>query len=104
MRLVRATREHPDLRMGSSVRGAIDLVLLLDGLLPSGAARCRAGARETARDAAHAALSGRIRIADGVERTPEAVLDDLLDVWRGRPPGGRAATTAVRSPGRPGKS
>ena len=30
--LTRATREHPDVRMGSSVRGAIDLVLLLAGL------------------------------------------------------------------------
>ena len=28
----RATRSHRDVRMGSSVRGAIDLVLLLDGL------------------------------------------------------------------------
>src|SRR5215468_12631119 len=30
--LTRATREHPDVRMGASVRGAIDLVLLLTGL------------------------------------------------------------------------
>ena len=30
--LTRATREHPDVRMGSSVRGAIDLVVLLAGL------------------------------------------------------------------------
>ncbi len=76
----RATREHPDVRMGSSVRGAIDLVLLLDGLL-----RLRGEPRMTrasARDAAHAALSGRIRIADGCERTPESVLDDLLSqLW-----------------------
>ena len=35
-------------------------------------------ARATARDAAHAALSGRIRIADGCDRTPESVLDELL--------------------------
>lgn len=83
VRLVRATREHRDLRTGSSVRGAIDLVLLLDGLL---ALRDQdlagPGARETARDATHAALSGRIRVTEGVERTPEAVLDEILDdVW-----------------------
>ena len=76
----RATREHPDVRMGSSVRGAIDLVLLLDGLL-----RLRGEpqmTRASARDAAHAALSGRIRIADGCERTPESVLDELLsELW-----------------------
>ncbi|MGY1744776.1 AAA family ATPase [Blastococcus sp. SYSU D00695] len=91
VRLVRASREHRDVRMGSSVRGAIDLVLLLGGLLEMrGLAHLLApGARDTARDAAHAALSGRIRIADGVERTPEAVIDDLLDqVWPedGAPP------------------
>src|SRR6266480_4112008 len=74
--LTRATREHQDVRMGASVRGAIDLVLLLTGL-----ARLRgenAMARASARDAAHAALSGRIRIADGCDRTPESVLDELL--------------------------
>jgi magnesium chelatase subunit D len=74
--LARATREHRDVRMGSSVRGAIDMVLLLTGL-----ARMRGEngmARATARDAAHAALSGRIRIADGCDRSPESVLDELL--------------------------
>jgi MoxR-like ATPase len=84
VRLVRATRGHRDVRMGSSVRGATDLVLLLGGLLDvRGQSGLGAeGARETARDAAYAALSGRIRVADGVERTPEAVLDDILDdVW-----------------------
>jgi len=74
--LTRATREHQDVRMGASVRGAIDLVLLLAGL-----ARLRGESgmvRASARDAAHAALSGRIRIADGCDRTPESVLDELL--------------------------
>ncbi len=74
--LTRATREHRDVRMGSSVRGAVDLVLLLTGLT-----RLRGEngtVRATARDAAHAALSGRIRITDGCERTPESVLDELL--------------------------
>ena len=74
--LTRSTREHRDVRMGSSVRGAIDLVLLLAGLAKL---RDEPGlVRETARDAVHAALSGRIRIADGCERTPESVLDELL--------------------------
>jgi magnesium chelatase subunit D len=74
--LTRATREHRDVRLGASVRGAIDLVLLLTGL-----ARLRGETsmtRPTARDAAHAALSGRIRIADGCDRAPESVLDELL--------------------------
>jgi len=78
--LTRATREHRDVRMGSSVRGAIDLALVLTGL-----AELRGEpdpGRDTARDAAYAALSGRIRMADGVERTPESVIDELLDrLW-----------------------
>ena len=84
VRLVRATREHRDLRTGSSVRGAIDLVLLLGGLLRlrGGYGLSAPGARETARDATHAALSGRVRVTEGVERTPESVLDEILDeVW-----------------------
>jgi len=102
--ITRATREHRDVRMGSSVRGAIDLVLLVTGL-----ARLRgeggagggdgagdgAQARGTVRDAAHAALSGRIRLADGCDRSPESVLDEILDeLWPAgapAPPGGREA-------------
>lgn len=92
VRMVRATREHRDVRMGSSVRGAIDLVLLLGGLLRlrGGYGLSAEGARETTRDAAYAALSGRIRIADGVDRTAESVIDEILDdVWPERmpPPG-----------------
>ena len=78
--LTRATRAHRDVRMGASVRGAIDLVLLIDGLT-----RLRGEAvmtRPTARDAAYAALSGRIRLADGCERSPESVLDEILgQLW-----------------------
>ena len=78
--LTRATRAHRDVRMGSSVRGSIDLVLLLTGLQRLRGERRLM--RETARDATHAALSGRIRIADGCERTPESVLDEILDeLW-----------------------
>jgi len=66
--------------MGASVRGAIDLVLILAGL-----ARLRGErgmAPDTARDAAYAALSGRIRIADGCDRSPESVIDELLgQLW-----------------------
>ena len=78
--LTRATREHRDVRMGSSVRGAIDLVHLITGLT-----RLRREpklAKDTVRDAAYAALSGRIRVADGVARTAESIIDELLDqLW-----------------------
>ncbi len=87
--LTRATRDHRDVRMGASVRGAIDLVLLLTGLQRlRGEDRDGTPVRSTARDAAYAALSGRIRIADGCDRSPESVLDEILDaVWpEGGPP------------------
>src|SRR5499427_307372 len=96
--LARATREHRDVRMGLSVRGVIDMVLLLTGL-----ARMRGEhgmARATVRDAAHAALSGRIRIADGCDRSPESVLDELLggfwpeDAPAQLPPGARGPGAA----------
>lgn len=82
--LTRATREHRDVRTGSSVRGAIDLALVLTGL-----AQLRGedvAGKETARDAAYAALSGRLRVADGVDRTPESVIDELLDRLWDAPP------------------
>jgi magnesium chelatase subunit D len=76
----RATRSHRDVRMGASVRGAIDLVLLIDGLI--GLRAEAAMSRSTAKDAAYAALSGRIRMADGCDRSPESVLDEILtDLW-----------------------
>ncbi len=85
--LTRATREHRDVRMGSSVRGAIDLVLLVTGLAEL---RGEDGlTRPTARDAAHASLSGRIRLSDGCDRTPESILDELLDALWGPSPDGR---------------
>lgn len=78
--LARATREHRDVRMGSSVRGAIDLVHLVTGLRELREEPVLA--RDTARDAAYAALSGRIRVADGVDRTAESIIDELLDqLW-----------------------
>ena len=143
--LTRATREHRDVRMGSSVRGSIDLVLLLTGLQrlrgeggsggdgraggdigaggdsraggDSGAGSDgRAGgvgeaggvgaqARETARDATHAALSGRIRIADGSERTPESVLDEILDeLWPASGADGPGEGPPEPDPASPGKA
>ncbi|MGE0298765.1 MAG: AAA family ATPase [Pseudonocardia sp.] len=96
--LTRATREHRDVRMGSSVRGAIDLSLVLTGL--SSLRGEPALLRETARDAAYAALSGRIRIADGVDRTPESVIDELLELhWPADAP-----DTPDSDGGEPGKA
>ncbi len=75
VRVVRATREHPDVRVGSSVRGAIDLVTVADRL-----AQLRgttAGDHDTGLDAALAALSGRIRVREGGGRTAEELVREL---------------------------
>lgn len=73
--VTRGTRNHADVRVGSSVRGAIDLVEVATRL-----ARIR-GADVTdptvGLDAALVALSGRIRLHEGGETTPEDVVRDL---------------------------
>jgi magnesium chelatase subunit D len=84
--VARATREHPDVRMGSSVRGAIDMVHLAEGL-----ARMRGEApasRSTLLDAALAAFSGRIRLDEGCGRRPEEVVTEILDRLLEAPPPG----------------
>jgi MoxR-like ATPase len=76
--LARLTREHPQVRMGASVRGAIDLVRLgtqLAGLRGEGEP---APGDATFADAAVAALSGRLRLEEGSEATPEQVVLELI--------------------------
>lgn len=73
--VVRRTRDHPEIRVGSSVRGAIDM---------SAVARSLAGVRgaspdEVSLDAALVALSGRIRLGEGSDRTTE---DVITEIWR----------------------
>jgi MoxR-like ATPase len=77
VRSVRITRDHPELRIGSSVRGAIDTVLIAVEL-----ATVRGhGADEdsTGLDAALAALTGKVTLADGTTRPVE---DVVADIWR----------------------
>jgi magnesium chelatase subunit D len=74
--IARASREHPDIRMGSSIRGAIDMVHLAEELR-----RIRAepaASRETLLDAALAAFSGRVRLDESCERRPEEVITEIF--------------------------
>jgi MoxR-like ATPase len=82
--LTRATREHPDIRQGSSVRGAIDLYTLADELT---SIRGTDRYPETVLDALLLALSGRILIDDTAVRSPEAVLREIWEQHFSRPPG-----------------
>ena len=73
--LVRRTREHPDIRIGSSVRGAIDLARLAASL--SGRRGVPLTDWDCGLDAALVALSGRIRLQESCTRSPEAVVREL---------------------------
>ena len=75
--VTRGTRTHPAVRSGASVRGAIDTVRLTRGLQ-----RLRDRSpmdREGLLDGAVAALSGRIRVHEDQDRSPEAVIAELLE-------------------------
>jgi MoxR-like ATPase len=84
--VTRATREHPDVRQGSSVRGAIDTTLIAGQLLDlPGIAPFQHGPNEhesypeVVFDAMVVALSGRIFLDETVELPPEAVLRQIWE-------------------------
>jgi MoxR-like ATPase len=76
--VVRGTRTHPGVRVGSSVRGAIDLVLLASELAALRGTTPDDGA--TGLDAALAALSGRLRVHEGGEHQADDIVREL---WTG---------------------
>jgi MoxR-like ATPase len=84
--VTRATREHPDVRQGSSVRGAIDTTLIAGQLLDlRGITPFQHGSMEDESypevvfDAMVVALSGRIFLDETVELPPEAVLRQIWE-------------------------
>lgn len=81
VRAVRASRRHPEVRIGSSVRGAIDLVLLAGRLAEL---RDRpASDHGVGLDAALTALGGRIRLHEGGDADPERVVREIwAAAWR----------------------
>lgn len=75
--VVRRTRVHPDLRVGSSVRGAIDAALVASSL-----AQLRMvdlGNADVGLDSALVALSGRVRPREGSIRSAEEV---ITEIWQ----------------------
>ena len=73
--VVRRTRTHPDVRVGSSVRGAIDVAAVAASLAPL--RQSSPIASDVGLDSAIVALSGRLRLRDGVTRTAESVVVEL---------------------------
>ena len=80
--LVRRTREHPELRVGSSVRGAIDIALVAQTLADL---RGQTPAQPSVGlDAAIVSLSGRVRLREGSQRTSEGIITELWEEIFGR--------------------
>ncbi len=73
--LCRATRLHPEIKQGASVRGAIDFTLLVPNLKEISESR---SSYDVLRDAACAALSGKIWLDPSTEKTAEELIEDLL--------------------------
>jgi len=75
--LVRRSRDHPDVRVGSSVRGSIDIARLavsLSSLRGTAATDWQVGL-----DAALVALTGRVRLHESCARSPEEVVRELYE-------------------------
>lgn len=86
--LTRSTRQHPDLRLGASVRGAIDLVLVANQLRAIRAGKERTDLVALVLDAGLLALSARITVAETSERTAESIIRELWETLFVLGPGG----------------
>ena len=87
--MVRRTRNHSDLRFGSSVRGAIDTAVVAASL----SAMRNASVETTAigLDSALVALTGRVRLREGSVRSAEEVITEIFaDVFGVKPEDGDA--------------
>ena len=96
--VVRRTRSHSDLRVGSSVRGAVDfakVAVSLASLRESTIDNPSVGV-----DAALVALSGRVRVREGSVRTPEEIVTEIWQDVFGRVEGdggeGKAGAPTTR--------
>jgi MoxR-like ATPase len=84
--LTRATREHPELRRGSSVRGAIDLAAISVELARLDPGRSHP---EVLLDAAMLSLSGRVGVDEASDATPEQVIREIWENHFFCSPGGQ---------------
>jgi MoxR-like ATPase/Mg-chelatase subunit ChlD len=70
VRLVRATRTHPDIRRGASVRAAMSIATLAEHLGPERGIAIR--------EAAHMALPTRVEMKDDARKSIQEIIDELL--------------------------
>ena len=69
--LVRATRDHPDVRRGASARAAMSICVLALQMGPDG--------KTFIREAAHMALPTRIELKDDATRPIHEIIDELVN-------------------------
>ena len=102
--VVQRTRRHPDLRMGASVRGAIDFVLVagqLAGLRDEriSPARDDVASRQLLVAAARTALAVKVAVRESSRRSADSIVEEIvLAVLDGRP-----ETPSYPEPGSPGR-
>jgi MoxR-like ATPase len=98
--VVRRTRVHPELRIGSSVRGAIDAAMVVASLATLRGTPV--GDLITGLDAALVALSGRVKVREGSGRTAEEIVRELwAEVFAKGPehsPGKQSAPSSTAGP------
>jgi MoxR-like ATPase len=98
--VVRRTRVHPELRIGSSVRGAIDAALVAASLATLRGTTM--GDLITGLDSALVALSGRVRVREGSGRTAEEIVRELwaevFAMGPEHPPGKQNAPSSTAGP------
>lgn len=70
-KIARATRKHPDIRRGSSIRGAIDLAKIL--------ILVKSMNLETVSEMSIMTLATKIELEDGVERPIEDVIHEIVE-------------------------
>lgn len=78
VRITRQTRDHEDARLGSSVRGAIDLVLVARQLAAIRGVEANGGANPVLLEAASLALSSKVSLHETLERSPEDVIREIV--------------------------
>ena len=102
--ITRATRTHEDVRHGSSVRGAIDLVAVASPLTAIRGASSEdpeEAYRSVVLDAALLALSGRITVDEAAAISPEQVIKELWEnhfILEPRRAAGGSLTISVPDP------
>lgn len=80
--ITRQTREHPEARLGSSVRGAIDLVLVAHQLAAIRGVSLNGSAKDVDAvllEASSLALSSKISLHETLERSPEDVIREIVE-------------------------